>query len=222
MKKEQINDLLSKAEAIELSRYTLYREKRRKVTTPDARKVIEFLFLAEKNHLGIIRRQKRHPAKKIDARMKKGMKIFEISEELKNEKSSTVGDINILKMAEKIEAVDCPFYAELAKKTKEKNIKSLFIELQKQECLHLLIIRKKLKEMQELSVALSRAQNPRFNPRSIQFHNLPVSYNKNCLSKHIAHLCSQISKRREPAYIAVRRYDVLRLEHVNQVPVVFP
>lgn len=160
-------NLLSEAEAIELDRYKIYKEKVNQMVNPDKRQLIKFLMQAEKRHLNLIREQKRFPLQKIDARLTDKMKIFRISKTLKKETSHGIGDINILKMAEKIEAEDCPFYGRLIKEIDDKNVKSLFTELQKQECLHLGLIRKKLKEMQQLSVAISKSQNPRFNPRSI-------------------------------------------------------
>lgn len=154
-------NLLSEAEAIELDRYEIYKEKAGQVTNPDAKQMIIFLMQAEKRHLGLIREQKRFPTKKIDAKLYDKMKIFRISKTLKKEKNASIGDINILKMAEKIETEDCPFYGRLMKEINDKNVKSLFMELRKQECMHLALIKKKLKEMQQLGVAISKAQNPR-------------------------------------------------------------
>lgn len=154
-------NLLSEAEAIELDRYEIYKEKAGQVTNPDARQMIIFLMQAEKRHLNLLKEQERFPLKKIDAKLYDKMKIFTISKSLKKEKNASIGDINILKMAEKIETEDCRFYSEMIKKAEKGNLKLLLIELQKQECLHLKLIKKKLKEMQQLSVALSKAQNPR-------------------------------------------------------------
>lgn len=161
MLSQNILQLLSEAEAIELDRYEIYREKAKKVLNPDARQLVTFLMQAEKRHLELIRKQKQFPTMKLDARLTDKMKIFRISKTLKGEKNTNIGDINILKMAEKIEMEDCPFYGKLVKETEKSNVKALFMELRKQECLHLNLIKKKLKEMQKLSVALSRAKNPR-------------------------------------------------------------
>lgn len=163
MPQKEVKGMLSEAEAIEKDRYLMYRQKSRQVISPEARHILKFLEKAEKRHLMLLRRQKRFPKRKIDAGLSKSM-VFRAAEGIKKENGSFIGDINVLKLAKKLESVDCPYYGKLAGKTSQKNIKSLLLELQKQECMHLRIITKKLREMQMLGVALSRAQNPRFSP----------------------------------------------------------
>lgn len=156
--------LLAQAKALELSRLTLYKNSTNKVISPDGKAVLLFLAKSEHRHFNILKSEivKLKRINKLDVKnLLRGpiRSLFKKKERtFKYTISNLVGDINIIKAAIKLEKEDAPFYARLIKQTARKDGKKLFLVLKKEEIMHLIILKKKLIDLQGTSASLSEAQ----------------------------------------------------------------
>ncbi len=162
-----IKVLLKKAQALELSRYNLYKDNADKVINPDGKNALISLAYAEKSHLEILKKQfailKRN--NKLDL---KCLPNFTEKSYKKNNKrfnsiiSIITGDINIIKASLKMEKHDAPFYLHLSKETNNKDAKKLFLILKREEEKHFKSLKKKLNDLENISISLTDSKRIRF------------------------------------------------------------
>lgn len=158
-----IKVLLKKAQALELSRYNLYKDNADKVINPDGKNALISLAHAEKKHLEILRKQFNILKRKNRIDLKYLPKFIEKTSQKSNKKfNSTIntitGDINIIKASLKTEKNDAPFYLHLSKKTNNKDAKKLFLILRKEEEKHFKSLRNKLGELEDISISLTNSK----------------------------------------------------------------
>lgn len=165
MKEENLPILLKKAKALERGRYLLYRKSAARVFSPDAKDMLIFLMNAEKRHLAILEQEilKLKRTKKLDLKTALGGQLkAPFATKFGRDVRGSIGDINVLEAALEHEKEDPVFYAMLAGKTKRKDAKRLFLELKRQERMHLSLLNRKLKELRRISVLVSESQGHKF------------------------------------------------------------
>ncbi|MFA5888254.1 MAG: ferritin family protein [Candidatus Nanoarchaeia archaeon] len=165
MPDKKLMGFLNKAQDLETKRFKNYSESAKKVINPEGKEVLLFLAKAEKRHLAILKQQLKllEKSDKIDLSLIGNAPVFEgnARDGVGNTANSVQGDINIIKKAVNAEEYDVPFYHALLGKTDNANAKKLFKILMAEEKTHLIILRKKLRFMEEIQVSMSR----RFRPR---------------------------------------------------------
>ena len=156
--------LLAKAKSLELSRLTLYKNSASKIISPDGKAVLLFLARSEEMHFDLLKKEvtKLKKLNRLDIKNLLKMPIIPLfkRKELRfnHTSSSLVGDVNIIKTAINVEKKDAPFYAKLAKETPSRDGKKLFLTLKNAEVGHLILLKKKLMDLQVASASLSEIQ----------------------------------------------------------------
>src|SRR3989344_2131745 len=158
-----IRVLLKKAQALELSRYNLYKNNANKVINPDGKNALISLAYAEKKHLEILKKQFSILKRKNKLDLKYLSKSMEKNYQKSNKRfNSTInaitGDINIIKASLKMEKYDAPFYLHLSKRTNNKDAKNLFLILKKEEEKHFKSLKNKLNDLEDISFSLTKSK----------------------------------------------------------------
>lgn len=157
--------LIKKAEALELDRAKFYSKNASKVLNPSGKKILIKLSNAEKRHLQILRKNSEFIKKqnKIEIPNVNVNEFDFLKKDLEKEIKANQTDINILEKAIKLEKIDAPFYINLSKKAKAKELKKLFNLIQKEEKNHIKNLIKTLKTIKNQGYNESISKNPRMN-----------------------------------------------------------
>lgn len=158
-----IGILLKKAQALELSRYNLYKNNADKVINPDGKNALISLAYAEKSHLEILKKQFAILKLKNKLDLKCLPNFAEKSYKKSSKKFNSIisiitGDINIIKASLKMEEYDAPFYLHLSNETDNKDAKKLFLILKKEEEKHFKSLKKKLNDLENMSISLTNSK----------------------------------------------------------------
>ncbi|MEN7982074.1 MAG: ferritin family protein [Nanoarchaeota archaeon] len=156
--------LIKKAMDLEALRYKTYKKISKKVFNREVKEILIKLSEVEKKHYNILHEQISHIKrfKKINLSILKKNKVELSKKEVNfNTISRIKSDIDLMKVAEEIEKNDVKFYENLSKKTKNKELKKVFIFLKKEEAMHIKIIKLKLQKLQKLNLKMSVAKDAR-------------------------------------------------------------
>lgn len=163
---EKNNDLvlIKKAMNLEASRYETYIKISKQVFNREVKEILIKLARIEKKHYGILNKQISSIKKfnKINLEVLKKNDIELSKKEVNfNTISRIKSDIDLMKFVEETEKNDVLFYEGLSKKTKNKELKKVFLFLKKEEAMHIKVVRLKLKKLQHMNVRVSVAKDAR-------------------------------------------------------------
>lgn len=156
--------LIKKAMNLEASRYKTYIKISKQVFNREVKEILIKLARIEKKHYGILNKQISNIKKfnKINLEILKKNDIELSKKEVNfNTISRIKSDIDLMKFVEETEKNDVLFYDGLSKKTKNNELKKVFLFLKKEEAMHIKIVRSKLKKLQQMNVMVSVAKDAR-------------------------------------------------------------
>ena len=157
--------LINRALILERTRFQNYKNMSKEVSNLEGKEVLIKLAKIEKKHYVLLKKQIKSLRKfnqvNLDAIKDNEIKLLKKEKNFRRATSSIDNDINLVKKAEVLERGDPPFYDHLSTQTKDKGLKKVFSFLEKEEAKHLKVLKSKVRQLENLSLKLSVANDPR-------------------------------------------------------------